>query len=176
MMRADSSERLLIEAAQSDPCRFADLYELHFDRVYAYISRRVRNRAAVQDLTADVFEHALSGIKRYEWRGLPFAAWLFRIASNRINDYAGELSHEASVPSSISYHEPDYEEVERQALLFKAVRDLPSDQRRVIELRFIDQKSIRDAAVLLERSEGAVKQLQFRALDTLRARMGEHHG
>lgn len=171
-----SSERLLIEAAQADPRQFGELYELHFDRVYAYITRRVRDRCVAQDLTADVFHHALAGIGNYHWRGLPFASWLYRIAANRIADYASRLSQERTIPVFIDSHEPDYGDIEQRAALFRAVRDLPDDQRRVIELRFVAQKSIRETAEALGRSEGAIKQLQFRGLDTLRTRMGEHHG
>ena len=176
MARTDSSERLLIEAAQADPRRFGDLYELHFDRVYVYIVRRVRDRATAQDLTADVFEHALSAIQRYEWRGLPFSAWLFRIAANRIADYSGDLAKARELPAFVDCSEPDYDDIEQRASLFTAVRELPEDQRRVIELRFVQQKSIREVAKALDRSEGAIKQLQFRGLEALRTRMGEHHG
>src|SRR5271168_3810331 len=79
-----SAERALIEAAQRDRSRFADLYEANFERVYAYIARRVRDRDQAQDLTADVFHSALKNLSRFEWRGAPFAAWLFRIAANAI--------------------------------------------------------------------------------------------
>src|ERR1700675_231944 len=79
-------DRLLVEAAQKDPSRFAELYELNFARVYGYIARRVGDREAAQDLTADVFHKALAGIQSFEWRGIPFAGWLLRIAANMIVD------------------------------------------------------------------------------------------
>src|SRR5258706_8675231 len=78
-----ADERLRIEAAQKDPGRFADLYEEHFERVYAHVLRRVCDRTEAQDITADVFQQALANLKRYEWRGAPFAAWLYRIAAKR---------------------------------------------------------------------------------------------
>src|SRR5437667_10211726 len=81
-------ERLLIEAAQKDPSRFAALYENNFERVYAFVVRRVRDRHEAEDLTAEVFEHALMHLSRFEWRGVPFAVWLFRIAANAITDRA----------------------------------------------------------------------------------------
>src|SRR5690242_11800766 len=87
-----SEERLLIEAAQRDRTRFADLYELFFDRVYAYIARRVIDRSEAEDLTSEVFHDALANLARYEWRGAPFAAWLFRIASNAIADRSERLA------------------------------------------------------------------------------------
>src|SRR5258708_25894862 len=80
----DTAERDLIEAAQRDPSRFAELYENNFERVYAYVARRVRDRDEAQDLTADVFHSALANLPRFEWRGAPFSAWLFRIPANAL--------------------------------------------------------------------------------------------
>jgi RNA polymerase sigma-70 factor, ECF subfamily len=79
-------ERLLVEAAQRDASRFAELYERNFERVYAFVVRRVRNRAEAEDLTSDVFHRALANLPRFEWRGVPFAAWLYRMAANAIAD------------------------------------------------------------------------------------------
>jgi RNA polymerase sigma-70 factor (ECF subfamily) len=179
----ESDERLLIEAAQNDPSRFAELYEQNFNRVYAYVARRVRDRAEIQDLTAHVFQQALANLGKFKWRGSPFAAWLYRIASNAIADRAKQKMREAvnsSEEASSSSEQAaevstatDLEEVERRARLFSAVDKLPEDQRRVILLRFADEKSIREIAAELARSEGAVKQLQFRALENLRNRLNE---
>src|SRR5258708_34793135 len=90
-------ERLLIEAAQRDNAGFADLYELYFDRVYAYVVRRVFDRADAEDLTSEVFHHALANLGRFEWRGAPFPAWVFRIAANAIADRSQPLAREAKI-------------------------------------------------------------------------------
>jgi RNA polymerase sigma-70 factor, ECF subfamily len=171
-----ADERLLIEAAQRDPSRFGELYESHVNRVYAYIVRRVRDRSAAEDLTSEVFHHALANLHKYEWRGIAFAAWLYRIAANTIADRwerdrreTGEAYPEDSASGGI-------EEIERHAMLFQLVDHLPADQRRVITERFVEQKSIREVAQALGRSEGAVKQLQWRALETLREQMGRANG
>ena len=170
----DSEERLLIEAAQKDPGRFAELYEHNFHRVYAYISRRVSDRAETQDLTAYVFQQALANLGKFKWRGAPFAAWLYRIAANAIADRRRQQQREVG-PSELTdiqnTSEVDIEAVERRAQLFKAVEALPPDQQRVIVMRFAEEKSIRDIAEELGRSEGAVKQLQFRGLENLRSRL-----
>src|SRR6266705_6138160 len=79
-------ERLLIEAAQRDPRRFAELYEANFERVYAFVIRRVQDRHEAEDLTSEVFQDALANLSRFEWRGVPFAAWLYRITANAIAD------------------------------------------------------------------------------------------
>src|SRR5439155_21533578 len=92
-------ERLRIEAAQKDPNRFADLYEEHFERIYAYVLRRVCDRSEAQDITADAFQQALANLKRFEWRGASFAAWPYRIASNRVADYLQRVSRHSCTPA-----------------------------------------------------------------------------
>jgi RNA polymerase sigma-70 factor (ECF subfamily) len=174
----DSTERHLIEAAQRDPRHFAELYETHFERVYAFIARRVGDRDQAQDLTADVFHNALESIGRFEWRGIPFAAWLFRIAANAIADRGKRAARfEAiklrDIPDPQSSGASDVEEIEHRARLFKLVDKLPTDQRRVIAMRFAHQKSIAEIAKEIGRSEGAIKQLQFRGLQSLRIMVGE---
>jgi RNA polymerase sigma-70 factor (ECF subfamily) len=173
---AETDEKLRIEAAQKDPDRFAPLYEEHFDRIYAFVARRVRDRSRTQDLTAEVFGRALAALPEYEWRGRPFAAWLYRIASNAIADHFAATARDARPPSPVSTEatEDEIGAAERRALLFRMVRELPPDQRRVIEARFAKEKSIRDIAGEMGRSEGAVKQLQWRALQTLRQKLGPH--
>jgi RNA polymerase sigma-70 factor, ECF subfamily len=163
-------ERLLIEAAQKDPRRYGELYEQNFERVYAFIVRRVRNRHEAEDVTAEVFQHALANLSKFEWRGVPFAVWLFRIAANATADRWKKLSREAIDPATDDLEQSHWPDIERHVSLFKLVNDLPADQRSVILKRFIEEKSIREIAQELQRSEGAVKQLQFRALENLRAR------
>jgi RNA polymerase sigma-70 factor (ECF subfamily) len=175
-LRKEADERLLVEAAQKDPARFAELYENNFARVYAYVVRRVGDRAETEDLTSEVFQHALANLRRFEWRGIPFAAWLFRIAANLISDRWQRMGREnvADEPEQIesaAARGVEFEEVERRATLFRLVDTLPLEQRRVVVLRFVEQKSIKEVAREIRKTEGAVKQLQFRALSSLRARM-----
>jgi len=164
-----------VEAAQKDPRRFQALYERHFARVYAYAARRLRDRAEAEDVTSEVFQQALAHLPRFEWRGAPFAAWLFQIAANAIADRARRRERERGTPLPEAGVDARLEEVEELARLFRLVRLLPEDQRRVIEMRFVEQKSIREIAEALGRSEGAVKQLQFRGLSELRERVGQRH-
>ena len=171
-------ERLLVEAAQRDPGKFGDLYELHFERIYAFISRRVSDRQTAEDLTSDVFHKALANLQSYQDRGAPFAAWLFRIAANAVADQSKRAAREVAAgtgePPEPSV-QPDLEAIEHRARLFRLVEDLPEDQRGVILQRFVEQRSIREIAQELARSEGAVKQLQFRALQSLRVQMEGGH-
>ena len=173
-LKKEADERLLIEAAQHDPARFADLYELNFERVYAYIVKRVHDRVETEDLTAEVFHQALANLKRFEWRGIPFSAWLFRIAANLMADRwqrsGREVKDELQIESAQT-SPARIEEVENRATLFRLVETLPTEQKRVVVLRFVEEKSIKEVAREIRKTEGAVKQLQFRALSTLRARM-----
>ncbi len=168
-MSEERDDRLLVEAAQSDPARFAELYEQNFYIVYAYVAKRVVDRHQTEDLTADVFREALAGIRQFEWRGTPFAAWLMGIASRVVADYFKRSGRESGDPKDAEAAVPA--EIEQRALLFQLVDRLPEAQFRVIQMRFVEQKSIREIAAELGRSEGAVKQLQLRAIENLRAAM-----
>jgi RNA polymerase sigma-70 factor (ECF subfamily) len=172
----EAAERSLIAAAQRDPSRFAELYEENFERVYAFIARRVHDRDQAQDLTADVFHHALANLGRFEWRGVPFSAWLFRIASNAVADRWKRDAKDRDVPNPYEPVQVGLDELEHRAQLFRLVDELPADQRRVIVMRFAEQKSIREIASAMSRSEGAIKQLQFRGLQSLRTRLGDADG
>jgi RNA polymerase sigma-70 factor, ECF subfamily len=171
----DTDERRMVEAAQRDPNCFAELYEAHFDRVYAFVARRVPGREEAEDVTAEIFHQALAGIARFEWQGTPFVAWLLGIASHLI---ARRWRRVANYPEAFI---DDLElvaptaEVDRQALFAQLLDRLPGDQSHVIRRRFLEQRSIREIAREIGRSEGAVKQLQFRALETLRNQVRNHH-
>src|SRR5262245_18565347 len=174
-MTQDADDRTRIQDAQRDPSRFGQLYEQNFYRVYTYIARRVRDRHEAEDLTADVFRSALASLGTFEWRGVPFVAWLLRIASRAVADHYKRAGRESGNP--VAESEPvDSQEVERHVILFQLVDRLPDAQARVIRLRFVEQKTIREIAGILQRSEGAVKQLQLRAIENLRAQLEAFHG
>ena len=168
-------EPLLIEAAKADPGRFGELYERNFDRVYAYVARRTGSRGEAEDLTAEVFHQALANLGRFEWRGVPFAAWLLQIARNAVADRWQRLARERGEPAPYSGEPGDPADAERRAVLADLVARLPRDQQRVVLARFVEQRSIREIADSLGRTEGAVKQLQLRALESLRIQMRDVH-
>jgi len=178
----DADERLLVEAAQNDPGKFDALYELHFERVYAYAASRVRDRATAEDVTSEVFHKALAHLNQYEWRGVSFAAWLLRIASNAIADQFRRGAREFPSPddppeleTSPALQASELRVIENRARLFRLVGNLPDAQKQVIHQRFVEQRSIREVAQKLRKTEGAIKQLQLRALQSLRAQMGGGH-
>jgi RNA polymerase sigma-70 factor (ECF subfamily) len=173
------SERRLIEASKRQPRWFAQLYERYFDRVYAFALTRTHDRTAAEDVTADTFRVAFENLSRFQWRGVPFSAWLFRIAANAASDQAKAAARSGELAEAPGEDSAAWElrliEVETRARLFELVERLPGDQRRVIVLRFGQEKSIREIASLMSRSEGAVKLIQHRALLKLRAWIGDQN-
>ena len=146
-----NDERLLIQAAQSDPSRFAELYESNFNRVYAFVARRVKDREEAQDVTADVFHQALRNLGGFQWRGCALCRvavadrrqragdrWQRAARSVEVPAENGQIENEASTAETV--------EVERRAMLFQLVDRLPNDQRLVVVRRFVEQKSIREIA------------------------------
>ena len=189
----EAEERRLVEAAQQDRAQFVEVYEQYFNLVYAYVARRTRSRDDAEDMTAEVFRKALENLSRFKWTGAPFGAWLLRIASNLIADRAKQAARERgssarvsegfdtssltvdllsnSQPTARQAQQTDLEDAERRAHLFRLVESLSGDQQNVVVMRFAEEKSIREIAEKLGRSEGAVKQLQFRALENLRKKL-----
>jgi len=176
-------ERRLVEAAQNDPAKFDALYELQFERVYAFVASRVRDRASAEDVTSEVFHKALANLASYEWRGVPFAAWLLRIAANAIVDHAKRAAREFPAPddppepaNDLVVQASEMRAIEHRAQLFRLVEQLPAIQKQVVLDRFVEQRSIKEIAQRLGKTEGAVKQLQLRAVQNLRAQMEGSNG
>jgi RNA polymerase sigma-70 factor (ECF subfamily) len=174
----------LVAAAKLDPQAFGALYELYVDRVYRYAYRRVGTHHDAEDVTAQTFQQALAALPKYEWRGLPFGAWLFRIAANVINRRGRTGSREIAVedvsvfrPQELSEDDPvDFVAREELAAeLNELVSTLPADQQRVLVLKFSHGLKNREIGDLMGRSEGAVKQLVHRALVNLRARFKQEY-
>jgi len=180
-MEEPDDDRPLVTAAQRDRRQFTALYERNVDAVHAYVYRRVDNRAEAEDITSLVFQKALANLDRFEWRGVPFVAWLLRIAANAVTNHWRRVSREQPMadldgPEPAPADPADIDALERRALLFRLVRTLPVDQRRVIEMRFADERGIREIARELNRTESAVKQLQYRAIQNLRAQLQKSPG
>jgi RNA polymerase sigma-70 factor (ECF subfamily) len=171
------AERRLIEASQRQPRRFAKLYERYFDRVYAFALTRMGDRTSAEDVTAETFRQAFENLPRFQWRGVPFSAWLFRIAANAATDHFKRAAREEALLDAADDGDESWEtrliEVETRARLFQLVKRLPKDQRDVLIMRFGQEKSIKEIAQGLRRSEGAVKALQHRAMTTMRQWIGD---
>jgi RNA polymerase sigma-70 factor (ECF subfamily) len=169
------TERLQIEAAQRDRAAFAPLYERYVDQIFAYAHTLTRNRELAEDVTASTFAKALEDLPRFEWRGVPYSAWLYRVASNLVARQARRPAWsglDAHQPVDEASPELIAERRSRDAEVRAAVANLPADQRQAVLLRFGGGLRNREIAEVMERSEGAVKLLTFRAVTALRKQLG----
>lgn len=169
-------EKALVERAKTDPAAFGILYERYVARIYSYIYHHTGNHQDAEDLTAKTFYRALDGIKRYRERGLPFSAWLFRIAHNVVVNWYRERSRHPVVPlderfqsdaEAVEPHVALEKREEREALL-KAIRLLPPERRQLLILKFVEGMSNAEIGQIMGRSEGAIKALYHRTLVALR--------
>jgi len=167
-------ENLVRRAQQRDQQAFAQLYEEHFDMIYRYVALRIGNRAEAEDITQQVFLKALQSISSFRWKGIPFSAWLFRIAHNQVVDYLRKKTKQATVPideSTVSFSR-DPQLLVEQSLnikkLLSATKRLTEAQREVVSLRFAGELSIAQVAKIMGKSQGAVKALQHSAIVALR--------
>jgi RNA polymerase sigma-70 factor, ECF subfamily len=168
-------ERLQILAAQRDRAAFTPLYERYVDQIYAYVYTLTRNREQAEDVTAATFARALEELPRFEWRGVPYSAWLYRVAANLVSrDRRRPGWIELSPHTTDDGPSPDEVAAlhDRDARIRAAVDELPADQRQAVLLRFGGDLRNREIAEIMERSEGAIKLLTFRAVTTLRRRLG----
>lgn len=167
-------EQIVQRAVNGDREAFTALYDRHFDKIYRYIYVKVRSQAEAEDLTQDVFIKAYEAIKSYKWRDLPFTAWLFKIAHNRVIDHVRKTAKEKKTSldeaGAIASGDPVYMTEQNFEIyqLKDALTKLPDAQREVATLRFIAELSIAEVAVTLGKSEGTVKALQFNAIASLR--------
>ncbi len=175
----------LVRAAQAgDVACFGQLYERYFDKVYSYLSFKLGNAAEAEDLAEQVFLKALESLGGYRWTGVPFQAWLFRIAHNLLVDYLRRRSKRASepldeaLPDRRREADPEAllaEKLTRQGLI-EAVERLTELQRQVIALKFAGGLSNAEVAAILGKTEGAVKALQHAALQALQRQFARRGG
>jgi RNA polymerase sigma-70 factor (ECF subfamily) len=172
-------KELVRRAKKHDPEAFNQLYEEHFDRIYRYLVLKVGDRTEAEDLTQQVFLKALESIASYSWRGVPFSAWLFRIAHNQVVDYYRKMSKKKSVPldEARTVSTSDTAALVEQNLKLEQVtlasKSLTDAQQEVMSLRFAGGLSIAEVAKVMGKSEGAVKALQHSAVAALRRILGE---
>lgn len=165
----------MVLAAQRDRAAFAPLYERYVDQIFAYVFTLTRDRELSEDVTAATFAKAIEELPRFEWRGVPYSAWLYRVASNlvaRNKRRAGWLELDSRLASDDAGPLESIEGMERAEAVRAAVAHLPDDQRQVVVLRFAGDLRNREIAQIMDRSDGAVKLLTFRALTSLRKRLG----
>jgi RNA polymerase sigma-70 factor (ECF subfamily) len=175
----------LVEIARSDPEAFGELYRRNADRIYTYVFYRVGSIADAEDLTARTFYQALGGIHRYVDQGVPFVAWLYRIAHNLVANYhrsrarwketsLDQLEIRSFAPmlgGGRTTERPDraVEATERQRALMSAIRRQPEERQRLLILKFTERLSNEEIGQIMGRTESSIKSLYFRTLRALRA-------
>jgi RNA polymerase sigma-70 factor (ECF subfamily) len=181
-MAEQSEEQLIARARVLDEAAWGTLYDRHYRRLFDYCFVRTGDRPASEDLAADVFHEAVRGIGKYHYRGVPFAAWLFRIARNLTADHLErarrrpqlQLSDEVAAQDDRVSADPEI--LAQWSEVRRALDKLTEDQQQVIILRFFQGLSHEETAQAMGRRSGAVRVLQTRALKTLRRLLAEGEG
>lgn len=170
-------ENRLVELARSDPEAFGELYRRNVDRIYTYVFYRVGSAADAEDLTARTFYQALGGIHRYVDQGVPFLAWLYRIAHNLVANHHRNRARwketsldQVEIRGQVT-ERPDsaVEAGERQRALAMAIRRQPEERQRLLILKFTDRLSNEEIGRMMGRTESSIKSLYFRTLRALKA-------
>ena len=178
-MPEQKEEEILVRASQGDPDAFGALYAQYVDRIFNYVYYRTGNVHDAEDLTARVFHRALHHIQRYTDRGVPFSAWLYRIAHNLVANWHRDRNRHQEIPLSDAptlHYRGDPPEMalmqtqDREALL-RLIRFLPSERQHLLILKFVENMSNAEIGQIMNRSEGAVKSLYHRTLLSLRDEM-----
>lgn len=166
---------LVRRAAERDVRAFGQLYDYFLERLYRYVYYRVGNPVEAEDLVEEIFLKVWEGLPGYRARGVPFAAWLFRLARNHLVDHSRTKREAGPLPETIAATDDPLDVVMRRvdAEAVRAVLGrLTEEQREVIALRFVEGLSTREIAATVGRQEGAVRALQMRALHSLRRAIG----
>lgn len=175
------SDSELVDLAGSDKEAFGELYERYLTKIYNYVYYRTGNSQDAEDLTAKVFFRAMSHIQHYEDKGVPFQAWLYRIAHNLVANFHRDQGRRKIIPlddyvaQSLKSEAPDKqaEANEEQAQLLAAIRRLPAERQELLLLKFIEQKSNAEIGDMMSRTEGAIKSLYHRTLLALRDELAQ---
>jgi len=170
----ENVRRLVDRAQKGDRTALEELYLIHFDRIYSYLHVSVGNKHDAEDLTTQTFLKMLEKIGRFRWQSAPFSAWLFRIAHNLAMDHFRSRRRwqpEAEVPEPLDSEEPSAELEAMQSIgresMFELIEKLSPEQQQVLILKFVFNFPNGDVANILDKTEGAIKSLQHRALASL---------
>jgi RNA polymerase sigma-70 factor (ECF subfamily) len=181
-MSIEIDEESLVEQAKTDPAAFGQLYELYVERIYNFIFYRVGNHHEAEDLTAKVFYRALNHIPHYHQRGIPFAAWLYRIARNLVANWHRDNQRRQVVALDKAKLQEDGRTTPHRAaelsnereILLAAIQQLAPERQQLLTLKFVEKRSNAEIGRLMGRSEGAIKSLYHRTLVTLKSLLAEH--
>ncbi len=174
---AEAGDAQLVEWAQADdPTAFGELYTRYVQKIYNYVYYRTGNHHDAEDLTSRVFFRALGHIGHYNDRGVPFSAWLYRIAHNLVANWHRDRGRQKIVPldetimSGHGFSAPEAlaESLEEEEMLLRSIRELPPDRQQLLILKFVERLSNAEIGAIMNRTEGAIKSLYHRTLLSLR--------
>jgi RNA polymerase sigma-70 factor, ECF subfamily len=167
-------EYSILDRAKKNPQAFGELYEKYFDRIFNFIYRQTDDEDLTADLTSQSFLIALKNVDRYQFRGIPFSAWLYKIASNEVNKHYRKQKQtkvfsieEMRIKELMAQVDEEYNE-EIIHRLMNYLKELPTDMLQVLELRFFEDKDFKEIAFILDITESGAKMRTYRALDRLR--------
>lgn len=167
-------EYLILEKSRKDPAAFGELYEKYYERIFNFIYRQTDDEDLTADLCSQTFLNALKNLDRFQFRGVPVSAWLYRIAVNEVNKHYRKKKktrifsiEEIKVKELIDLSTETWDE-ERIKKLLNYLKEMPSDMLEVLELRFFEDKDFREIAFILNLTESGAKMRTYRALDRLR--------
>jgi len=176
-----NEEEVLLRASQDDREAFGLLYERYIDRIFNYVYYRTGNIHDAEDLTARVFQRAMNHIRNYTDRGVPFSAWLYRIAHNLVANWHRDRSRKQEIPlddlpvasARMDHPESSLVRSQEQDSLLRLIRQLPAERQTLLILKFVENMSNAEIGQIMGRSEGAVKSLYHRTLLALRDQIGD---
>jgi RNA polymerase sigma-70 factor (ECF subfamily) len=167
-------EYLILERSTKDTKAFGELYEKYFDRIFNFIYRQIDDDEITGDLCSQTFLNALKNAHKFEYRGVPVSAWLYRIASNEVNKHYRKIKRdkvfsieEIKVRELVEMADEGWDEEVTNKML-EHLKDLPTEMLEVLELRFFEDKDFKEIAFILEITESGAKMRTYRALDRLR--------
>ncbi|ELR73648.1 RNA polymerase, sigma-E factor [Fulvivirga imtechensis AK7] len=169
-----ADEQRIIEASKKEPQVFGRLYDRYYEGIFHFVYRRTDDEELTADLCSQTFLKALQNLKKYEFRGLPFSAWLFRIASNEVNKFYNKKKknrvfsiEEERVLELFETDEKEFSQ-EQVQLLIKTLKELPTETIEVLELRFFEDRSFKEIAFILNIGESGAKMRLYRAVEKLK--------
>ena len=171
---------VLARASEGDRDAFGELYARYVDRIFNYVYYRTGNTHDAEDLTARVFQRAMNHIHNYTDRGVPFSAWLYRIAHNLVANWHRDRSRKQEIPitdipvlpAKGDHPETKLVRTEEQDALLRLIRKLPPERQQLLILKFVENLSNAEIGQIMGRSEGAIKSLYHRTLLALRDQVG----
>lgn len=169
-----SSEFAVIEAAKQDATHFAPLYNKYYKQIFSYVFARMEDRDTAFDVTAQVFLKALQNLHRYEFKGVPFASWLYRIAQSEVYQMFRDKKSERIVNADVGDFKNIFSEIEENHYeehlprVMEIIKKLPEDEIQLIEMRFFEKRAFKEISEIMMITENNAKVKMYRVLEKIK--------